>query len=34
MLKVKYGFCVEIRKSAQIDTKSIVSMRLLDMIKY
>lgn len=34
MLTVKYGFCVEIGKSAQIDTKSIVSMRLLDKTKY
>ena len=34
MLTVKHGFCVEIEKSAQIDTKSIVSMRLLDKTKY
>ena len=34
MLKVKYGVYLEIEKSAQIDTKSMVSMRLLDMIKY
>ena len=31
---VKYGFCVDIGKSAQTDTKSMVSMRLLDKTKY
>ena len=34
MLAVKYDFCVEIGKSAQMDTKSMVSMRLLDKTKY
>ena len=34
MLGVKYGVCLGFRKSAQIDTKSMVSMRLLDKTKY
>ena len=34
MLRVKYGVCLGFRKSAQIDTKSMISMRLLDIIKY
>ena len=34
MLRIKYGFCWEIEKSAQIDTKYVLRMCLVDMIKY
>ena len=34
MLTVKYGFCVEIEKSAQIDTKYVLGMCLVDKTKY
>lgn len=34
MLRVKYGVCLGFRKSAQIDTKYVLGMCLVDKTKY